>query len=108
MRLFGAKLAIAYMATLALAAADSTAAGQVATSGAHCDDHETESTAADLLALGFAPDNKGVIRKMGTPDQSMRDSRRPACPEVGLWCPSTGKTLAADPENDCKFPPCPP
>ncbi|CAI5720702.1 unnamed protein product [Hyaloperonospora brassicae] len=106
MRLFGAKLAIAYMATLALATAGSTA-GQVATSGAHCDDPEAEPTAADLLALGFAPDNKGVVRKMGTPDRSMRDSRRPACIEVGLWCPSIGKTLAADPENDCKFPPCP-
>ncbi|GMF13781.1 unnamed protein product [Phytophthora lilii] len=30
-----------------------------------------------------------------------------ACPEVALWCSSTGQALSPDPYNNCKYPPCP-
>jgi len=29
------------------------------------------------------------------------------CPEVALWCPSTGTALSPDPDNCCRYPKCP-
>uniref|UniRef100_A0AAV1VAN1 Pheromone n=1 Tax=Peronospora matthiolae TaxID=2874970 RepID=A0AAV1VAN1_9STRA len=90
------------MATFALADA-----GNVSKSGANCDDKTTGADPTDVLA-GFALDNKGVARQVEKPNDGTTGNSRPACLEVGLWCKSIGKTLAADPTNDCKFPSCPP
>ena len=101
MRCHYLKLAITYMATVAI-----SDAGNVSKSGANCD-NKTGADPKDVLA-GFALDNKGVARQVEDPNDGIPRNSRPACPEVGLWCESTGKTLAADPNNDCKFPSCPP